>query len=83
MNTPIPQSVSFPLSGVEGSLTSETLHWMKLTKKLKNGKTVAYGASVGCKNGSRPYSVTFTAETGPGGAAAVGHRHRAPRSAAK
>ena len=67
MNTPIPASVSFPLTGVEGSLTNETLHWMKVTKKLKNGKTVAYGASVGCKNGSRPYSVTLSAETGPGG----------------
>jgi hypothetical protein len=64
MNTPIPQAVSFPLSGVEGSLTTETLHWLKVTKKLGNGKTVAYGASVGCKNGSRPYSVTFTAENG-------------------
>jgi hypothetical protein len=67
MNTPIPASVSFPLAGVEGSLTNETLHWMKVTKKLKNGKTVAYGASVGCKNGSRPYSVTFSAETAAGG----------------
>jgi hypothetical protein len=66
MNTPIPASVSFPLSGVEGSLTSETLHWLKVTTK-KNGKTVAYGASVACKNGKRPYSVTFTAESGPGG----------------
>lgn len=67
MNTPIPASVSFPLTGVAGSLTGETLHWKKLTKKLGNGKTVAYGASVGCKNGSRPYSVAFTAESGPGG----------------
>jgi len=30
-NTPIPASVSFPLSGVEGSLTSETLNWLKVT----------------------------------------------------
>jgi hypothetical protein len=67
MDTPIPSYVSFPLTGVEGSLTGETLNWKKLTKKLKNGKTVAYGASVGCKNGKRPYSVKFTAENGPGG----------------
>ena len=63
MNTPIPDYVSFPLSGVEGSLTSETLNWMKVTKKLKNGKTAGLTrASVGCKNGKRPYSDTFTAE---------------------
>ena len=68
MNTPIPSYVSFPLSGQEGSLTSETLTWKNLSKKLKNGKTVHYGASVACKGGKRPYSVTFTAESGPGGA---------------
>jgi hypothetical protein len=67
MNTPIPPYVSFP-AGLEGSLTSETLHWKKLTKTLKNGKTVASNASVGCKHGKRPYSITFTAENGPGGA---------------
>ena len=67
MDTPIPPYVSFPLTGVAGSLTGEVLHWKKLTKKLKNGKTVAYGASVGCKSGKRPYSVTFTAKNGPGG----------------
>jgi hypothetical protein len=65
-NTPIPSSVSFPITGVEGSLTSETLHYLKVTKKVK-GKTVAYNSSVGCKSGKRPYSVTFTAETAPGG----------------
>jgi hypothetical protein len=67
MDTPIPPYVSFPLTGVAGSLTGETLTWKKVTKKLKNGKTVAFGASIGCKNGKRPYSVTFTAENGPGG----------------
>jgi hypothetical protein len=66
-NTPIPASVSFPLSGVEGSLTSETLHWLKVTRKV-HGKTVAYNASVACKKGKRPYSVTFTAESAPGAA---------------
>ena len=30
-------------------------------------RTVAYNSSVACKNGKRPYSVTFTAETAPGG----------------
>jgi hypothetical protein len=61
INTPIPSYVSFPLSGVEGSLTNETLHWLKVTRKV-HGKTVAYTASVGCKHGKRPYSHTFTAE---------------------
>ena len=54
MNTPIPASVSFPLTGVEGSLTSETLNWKNLTKKLKNGKTVAYGASVALQERHAP-----------------------------
>jgi hypothetical protein len=65
-NTPIPSTVSFPITGVEGSLTSETLHYLKVTHKV-NGKTVAYNSSVGCKSGKRPYSVTYTAESAPGG----------------
>jgi hypothetical protein len=60
MDTPIPPSVSFPVSGLEGSLTSETLHYLKLTTKV-GGKTVAFNQSVGCKGGQRPYSVVFTA----------------------
>jgi hypothetical protein len=67
MDTPIPSYVSFP-AGLEGSLTSLNLNWKNLSKKLKNGKTVHYGASVGCKGGKRPYSETFTAEAGAGGA---------------
>jgi len=61
MDTPIPNYVSFPITGIEGSLTSETLHWLKVTKKV-HGKTVAYNQSVACNKGKRPYSVTFTAE---------------------
>jgi hypothetical protein len=60
MDTPIPSYVSFPLAGVEGSLTGETLHWLKVSKTV-GGKTVSEIASVGCKSGKRPYSVTFTA----------------------
>ena len=67
MNTPIPSYVSFPITGIDGSLTSETLNWKNLSTK-NNGKTVRYGASVACKSGKRPYSVTFTAETAPGAA---------------
>jgi hypothetical protein len=60
MDTPIPPSVSFPVSGLEGSLTSQTLHFLPLTKKV-NGKTVAFNQSIGCKSGKRTYSVAFTA----------------------
>jgi hypothetical protein len=67
MDTPVPGYVSFPLAGVEASLTGETLHWLKATTKV-HGKTVAAIASVGCKGGKRPYSVTFTAESAPGAA---------------
>lgn len=61
INTPIPTYVSFPLAGVEGSLETETLTYLKLTKNV-GGKKVAYVASVGCKKGKRPYSVAFTAQ---------------------
>ncbi len=67
MDTPIPNYVSFPV-GLEGSLTSLSLKWKNLSKKLSNGKTVHYGVSVACKGGKRPYSETFTAEAGAGGA---------------
>jgi len=66
LNTPIPAAVSFPITGVEGSLTGETLHYLKVSKTVK-GKTVMYQASTACKGGKRPYSVAFTAENGPGG----------------
>jgi hypothetical protein len=66
LNTPLPAAVSFPITGVEGSLTGLTLHYLKLSKTV-NGKTVMYQASTACKSGKRPYSIAFTAETGPGG----------------
>ena len=53
-DTPIPSYVSFPITGVEGSLTGEILHYSK-----------AYNASVACKGGKRPYSVSFSAESAP------------------
>jgi hypothetical protein len=63
LDTPIPSYVSFPLgpNAIEGSLTSETLHWLKVTKKV-GGKTVAFAQSVACTHGKRPYSHTFTAK---------------------
>jgi hypothetical protein len=56
-DTPIPSYVSFPITGVEGSLTGETLHYSK-----------AYNSSVACSKGKRPYSVSFSAESAPGSA---------------
>jgi hypothetical protein len=59
VDVPIPGYVSFPVGGLAGSLETEVLHWLKVTKKV-HGKTVAAVASIGCKNGKRPYSMTFT-----------------------
>ncbi|MFL5861956.1 MAG: hypothetical protein ACJ780_14445 [Solirubrobacteraceae bacterium] len=70
VDVPVPKYVGFPVSGAAGSLTSEHLTWLKLTKKV-HGKTVAATASIGCLNGKRPYSMTFKANlpspTGVGG----------------
>jgi hypothetical protein len=60
VDVPVPSYVSFPAPGQAGSLESEHLTWLKVTKKVK-GKTVAASSSIGCKNGKRPYSTTFTA----------------------
>jgi hypothetical protein len=68
VDVPVPPYVSFPLTGVAGSLETEHLNWLKLTKKV-HGKTVAAVASIGCQNGKRPYSMTFTANLPTAGAA--------------
>ena len=60
VDVPVPHYVSFPAPGVAGSLETEHLSWLKLTKKVK-GKTVAATASVACLKGKRPYTTTFTA----------------------
>ena len=60
VDVPVPKYVSFPAPGVAGSLETEHLQWLKLTKKV-HGKTVAATSSVGCLKGKRPYSMTFTA----------------------
>jgi hypothetical protein len=46
--------------GLAGSLTGETLDWLKSTSTVK-GKTVAAISSVACSGSERPYSTTFTA----------------------
>ena len=60
VDVPVPHYVSFPAPGAAGSLETEHLNWLKVTKKVK-GKTVAMSSSVGCLNGKRPYTTTFTA----------------------
>lgn len=49
------------LTGVYASLIKYDLTFRKLTRKVK-GKTVAYAASIACKQGRRPYSFTFVAQ---------------------
>ncbi|MFZ1996089.1 MAG: hypothetical protein WAU75_18400 [Solirubrobacteraceae bacterium] len=60
VDVPVPHYVSFPAPGVAGSLETEHLNWLKVTKKVK-GKTVAATASTGCLKGKRPYTTTFKA----------------------
>jgi len=60
VDVPVPKYVSFPAPGLAGSLESEHLNWLKVTKTVK-GKTVAASASVACLKGKRPYTTTFTA----------------------
>jgi hypothetical protein len=62
-DVPIPTYVDFPAPGLVGSLMTEDLTYSKNTVKV-GGKTYAANASIGCKNGKRPYSVTFKATQG-------------------
>jgi hypothetical protein len=48
------------LAGVYGSLIHEQLTWSKITKTIK-GKSVGFQESIGCKGGTRPWSVAYTA----------------------
>ena len=64
LNTPVPSFVSFPLAGIEVSLTSERLRFLKVAKRV-HASSVSEIAAIGCKAGSRRYSVTFTAEATP------------------
>jgi len=56
----VPTFVTYPLgpTAVDGSLLTLNLNWFKMSNK---GKNVAYLQSVGCLNGKRPSSITFTA----------------------
>jgi len=48
-------------TGLYASLEKLDVVYAKKTEQ-KNGKTLSYGASVGCKNGKRPWSFTFYAQ---------------------
>jgi hypothetical protein len=58
-DVPIPSFVNRPV-GLAGSLETEHLKWFNAKTKVK-GKKVPVLASVGCKNGKRPWSVKYTA----------------------
>jgi hypothetical protein len=60
VDVPVPHYVSFPGPQLAGSLETEHLNWLKVTKKVK-GKTVAATSSIGCQKGKRPFAVTFKA----------------------
>jgi hypothetical protein len=65
-DVPLPSYVSTAVAhqtGLYGSLIKEVLTYRNLTTKVK-GKTVGFTASVGCKNGKRPYSYSFTSVSG-------------------
>jgi hypothetical protein len=59
LDVPIPNYISYPVPGLAGSLESEHLTFLKLTRQV-HGKTVAATSSTGCQGHSRPYSATFT-----------------------
>jgi hypothetical protein len=64
LDIPLPASVSTQAGGIKGvyaSLIKLDVTYKTLTKKV-NGKTIGYAESIGCKNGTRPYSFTFTAQ---------------------
>jgi hypothetical protein len=63
INVPLPPDVSTKagnLSGVYGSLITETLFPVPDTKKV-HGKTVGYMQSIACKGHKRPFVIQFTA----------------------
>jgi hypothetical protein len=63
MHIPLIPQVSTMAGGLPlyASLLRLNVVYSHSTEK-KNGKTVAYGASIGCKAGQRPWSFTFTAQ---------------------
>jgi hypothetical protein len=74
VDIPLPASVSTAAGGMRGvyaSLVKLDVTYKKLTRKV-NGKTVAYAESIGCHNGTRPYSFAFSAQNYKGQSPATG-----------
>jgi len=64
VNIPLPASVSTAAGNIPGnyaSLVKLDVTYKNLTTKV-NGKTIGYTESIGCKNGTRPYSFAFSAQ---------------------
>jgi hypothetical protein len=59
LDLPVPNWLSFPVTGVQASLVTESISFAKHTTKV-NGKIVAFLASVGCKDGKRADSTSVT-----------------------
>lgn len=72
-DVPEPADVSYNAGnvGLFGSLQSETLKYKRMTVK-KGKKVYPYFVSVGCKSGSRPYTITYTATESNTGSPTVG-----------
>ena len=60
LDLPVPGYVSFPVSGLEGSLESSHLVF-PIGSTMAHGKHVFSTVSNGCMGTNRPFSVTFTA----------------------
>jgi hypothetical protein len=60
IDAPIPTFISHAVPGIDGSLMTENLSYMRRTK-TSGGKKHGFFESVGCKGGKRPYTTSFTA----------------------
>jgi hypothetical protein len=66
LTLPVPENVSHPLPGVEGTITSETLKFKKLMSAGK--KRHAYLSGIGCRSSrARSFTYTLFAHSYPGG----------------
>jgi hypothetical protein len=67
MDVPLPPSVSTQAGGLRGIYSAQVQvneQFFKLTKRV-HGRTVASIASIACKNGRRPWKISFTAQNYP------------------
>jgi hypothetical protein len=67
MDVPLPADVSTQAGGLRGVYSAQVQvneQFVKQTKRV-NGRTVASIASIGCRNGRRPWKISFTAQNYP------------------